>query len=124
VWWARKAEDANSSGYHSSEPVHDEENIESDEEDHGQHATEPRTGTSVPLPTVTDATQASVEQLSTLAVSTKDDEPVAELPSVPAAEPKGDEEVKTENTAIPAPASKSEEPTASTSKDASSSPIL
>lgn len=66
-WYARKPEDANVT--HAGEDFQDEEDIETDEEDRGQHATEPKTQTNVPLPTATDVTQASVEQLSTLAVS-------------------------------------------------------
>lgn len=65
-WYARKPDDATAA--HAGEDVQDEEDIETDEEDRGQHATD-RSQTNVPLPTATDVTQASVEQLSTLAMS-------------------------------------------------------
>jgi hypothetical protein len=72
VWWARKSEDA--SPGNSQDPVLDDEVLESDEDDHHEHDTTESEGvTNVPLPTTTDATQASVEQLSALAVSSKDD---------------------------------------------------
>jgi hypothetical protein len=70
VWWARKPTDASSYGQ-GNDPVHDEEDLESDEEDRGHHATNI---TNVPLPSATDATQASVEQLAALAVSTDEQE--------------------------------------------------
>jgi hypothetical protein len=72
VWWARKSEDA--SPGNSQDPVLDDEVLESDEDDHhADDAIESEGVTNVPLPTTTDATQASVEQLSALAVSSKDD---------------------------------------------------
>jgi hypothetical protein len=72
VWWARKSEDA--SPGNSQDPVLDDEVLESDEDDHhADDAPESEAVTNVPLPTTTDATQASVEQLSALAVSSKDD---------------------------------------------------
>jgi hypothetical protein len=61
VWWARKAEDKNTST-HAQDPVRDDELIQTDEEDNEQHAE-------------TDVTQASVDQLSALAVS--DEEPTS-----------------------------------------------
>jgi hypothetical protein len=70
VWFARKPTEASNYG-HGNDPVHDEEVLESDEEDRGNHATHV---TNVPLPSTTDATQASVEQLSALAVSTDESE--------------------------------------------------
>jgi hypothetical protein len=79
VWWARKPTDASSYGQ-GNDPVHDEEDLESDEEDRGHHATNI---TNVPLPSATDATQASVEQLAALAVSTDEQErekPAASMP--------------------------------------------
>jgi hypothetical protein len=69
VWFARKPTEASNYGY-GNDPIHDEEVLESDEEDRGNHTTHV---TNVPLPSTTDATQASVEQLSTLSVS--NDEP-------------------------------------------------
>jgi hypothetical protein len=74
VWWARKSEDASNNG-NPQDPVLDDEILESDEDDqHEENDTEPANVTNVPLPTTTDATQASVEQLSALAVSSKDDD--------------------------------------------------
>jgi hypothetical protein len=105
VWWARKPNDTSPPHHttHGHEPVHDEEVLESDEEDrahtHSHHHTQqhqqqhqhphphphphqhphthqyPPTNidtrqtphiTNVPLPTLTDATHASIEQLSAL----------------------------------------------------------
>lgn len=70
VWYARKSADASPDGSH--EPVLDEEPLESDEEIAAQQeASQPAQAevTDVPLPTTTDITKASVEQLATLAVS-------------------------------------------------------
>jgi hypothetical protein len=64
VWFARKPAEASNYG-HGNDPIHDEEILESDEEDRGSHPTHV---TNVPLPSTTDATQASVDQLSALAV--------------------------------------------------------
>jgi hypothetical protein len=75
VWWARKAEDASTSTY-SHEPVLDDELIQTDEEDDEQHAVDADGVTNVPLPSATDVTQASVDQLSALAVS--DEAPISE----------------------------------------------
>ena len=72
MWYARKSEDAAVSS-HAHEATHDDEAIEAEEEDHREDAAEPCAGTSVPLPTATGATRASVEQLSSIAVSPKDD---------------------------------------------------
>jgi hypothetical protein len=73
VWWARKPEDA-STNDNPQDPVRDDEILESDEDDnYGENDTESANVTNAPLPTATDATQASVEQLSALAVSSKDD---------------------------------------------------
>jgi hypothetical protein len=67
VWWARKSEDASNNG-NPQDPVLDDEILESDEDDqHEENDTEPANVTNVPLPTTT------VEQLSALAVSSKDD---------------------------------------------------
>jgi hypothetical protein len=72
VWWARKSEDA--SPGNAQDPVLDDEVLESDEDDpHADDATEAEGVTNVPLPTTTDATKGSVEQLSALAVSSKND---------------------------------------------------
>jgi hypothetical protein len=74
VWWARKPEDASNNG-NPQDPVLDDEILESDEEDNYEEKdTESANVTNVPLPTATDATQASVEQLSALAVNCKDDD--------------------------------------------------
>jgi hypothetical protein len=74
VWWARKSADASNNG-NPQDPVLDDEILESDEdEQHEGDATKSTNVTNVPLPTTTDATQASVEQLSALAVSSKDDD--------------------------------------------------
>lgn len=70
VWWARKPVDTNSSSDEHADPIRDDESLETDEEDQGQHATEPAEQvTDVPRPVATDVTQASVEQLEHLAVS-------------------------------------------------------
>jgi hypothetical protein len=70
VWWARKPVDANSSSDEHTDPIRDDESLETDEEDQGQHATEPAGEvTNVPQPVATDVTQVSVEQLEHLAVS-------------------------------------------------------
>jgi hypothetical protein len=98
VWWARKAENTGSAGAYQ-DPILDDEPLETDEEDQGHHATAPAAVTNVPLPTATDLTQASVDQLSALAVSSKDDE-----------EPESKE------------ASKPNAPTSSQSKDSSTPP--
>jgi hypothetical protein len=73
VWWARKAENTGSAGAYQ-DPILDDELLETDEEDQGHAAPAPAAVTNVPLPTATDMTQASVDQLSALAVSSKDDE--------------------------------------------------
>ncbi|KAH3905008.1 hypothetical protein HBI56_217910 [Parastagonospora nodorum] len=101
VWWARKAEDGSNSSY-SHEPVLDDEILESDEDDASHHATEGGGVTNVPLPTATDVTQASVDQLSALAVSSKDDEVSESKKSAPETKP--------------------EEPASIASKDASATP--
>jgi len=98
VWWARKAEDGSSASY-SHEPVLDDEVLESDEEDAAHHATEGGGVTNVPLPSATDITQASVDQLSALAVGSKADDVSTSTKS--------------------APETKTEEPASSASKDAS-----
>lgn len=73
AYWARKAEGTSSSAY-SSEPVHDDEPIEFEDEDEGQHAMEPSDHTTnVPLPLGSDATKVSVDQLSALTVEPKDE---------------------------------------------------
>ncbi|CAO2658560.1 Nn.00g062830.m01.CDS01 [Neocucurbitaria sp. VM-36] len=68
-WYARKPEDSSSSGY-SHEATQDEEILESDEEEHGLHTTEHESSTTplLPIPTTTDVTQASVEQLAAVAL--------------------------------------------------------
>jgi hypothetical protein len=104
VWWARKAEDASSS-VHSHEPILDDELLETDEEDNGQHATESEGVTNVPLPTATDVTQASVHQLSALAVNSQDDEPSVD-----------------ERSAATTPATETAGPTAGVNKDAFAPP--
>jgi hypothetical protein len=92
VWYARKSEDAGTSS-HRHEPTHDDEAIEADEED---HATEPSTGTKDPPPSATAVTHASVEQLSSPAVDSKNEDGTAsELPAG-AAQPKAGEGVVTE----------------------------
>ncbi|KAF1833331.1 S-adenosyl-L-methionine-dependent methyltransferase [Decorospora gaudefroyi] len=73
-WHARKAADASNASY-GHELIHEEEAIAPDEEDHGSHA---RTFSNsvhsqlVPIPTATDATQASIEHMATVAI--KDDQ--------------------------------------------------
>jgi hypothetical protein len=70
VWWARKPVDTNSSSDEHGDPIRDDESLEPDEEDNGQHATEPAAQvTDVPRPVAADVTQVSVEQLEHLAVS-------------------------------------------------------
>jgi hypothetical protein len=82
--------------------VLDDEILESDEDDTTHHATEGGGVTNVPLPTATDVTQASVDQLSALAVSSKDDEVSVSTKS--------------------APETKTEEVASSASKDAAATP--
>jgi hypothetical protein len=94
VWYARRSDDAGTSS-HRHEATHDDEAIEADEEDHREDATEASTGTSVPLPTATDATRASVEQLSSLAVSSKDD--AAAATELPTEVTRSDKEVEAES---------------------------
>lgn len=77
VWYARKSTDAGSDGSH--EPVLDDEPLESDEEAAAQQQATAQAQapvTDVPLPSTTDVTKASIEQLSALAVSSQDDEGV------------------------------------------------
>ncbi|KAH8696830.1 S-adenosyl-L-methionine-dependent methyltransferase [Phaeosphaeriaceae sp. PMI808] len=79
MWYARKPDDTSLGN--REEPIHDDEALEFDEEDQGQHATEPTTDTSVPLPFTTDVTREPAEQLEALAVSSKnDDVPSTEQP--------------------------------------------
>jgi hypothetical protein len=85
VWWARKAQDASSST-HDQEPVLDDELIQTDEEDSERDAVDAEGVTNVPLPSTTDVTQASVDQLSALAVSDEAPTSGKNTPAVPAAE--------------------------------------
>jgi hypothetical protein len=74
-YYARKPESASNSGS-AEDDVSWEESIDRDEEDEG-HQSRPANATSTPsapLPTTTDATQASVDQLA--AIATKDDNPL------------------------------------------------
>ena len=57
--------------------THEEEEIARDEEDHGNHARAPVSTTQVPamplpIPTTTDATQASIKQMAAVAISDDD----------------------------------------------------
>jgi hypothetical protein len=67
LWYARKPEDtSNLDNVHDT--IRDEEMLESDEEDDGNHARESSDAVQpAPIPTATDASQASVEQLTSVA---------------------------------------------------------
>jgi hypothetical protein len=113
MWWARKAEDASTSGP-DQEAVHDEEVLEFDEEDNSHHATVPSSVTNVPLPTTTDLTRASVDQLSALAMSSKDDEispneqSATAIPPIKTEDPSSTTEMDQQTT--PTPTSNNEDP--------------